>query len=42
MKNALAHLSELKWDEVEQLASCVKKHHEVTEKICKENIESFV
>jgi len=25
----------------EQLAPCVKKLHEVTEKVCKEKIESF-
>jgi hypothetical protein len=41
MKKSLAHLPELEWDEVEQLAPCVKKPHEVTEKICKEKIESF-
>jgi len=29
-------------EELEQLAPCVKKLHEVTEKICKEKIESFV
>ncbi len=42
MKDSLAHLTELEWDEVEQLAPCVKKLHEVTERICKEKIESFV
>ncbi|MBW8041044.1 MAG: hypothetical protein FVQ85_13715 [Planctomycetes bacterium] len=42
MKKALAHLPELKWDELEQKAPCVQKLHEVTEKICKEKIESFV
>jgi len=41
MKKALAHLPELEWDEVEQLALCVKKLHEVTERICKAKIESF-
>ena len=29
-------------EQLEQLAPCVKKLHEVTEKICKEKIESFV
>ncbi len=42
MKKALAHLPELKWDEVEQLAPCIKKLHEVTEQICVAKIESFV
>ena len=42
MIESLAHLPELKWDEVEQLAPCVKKLHEVTERICEEKIESFV
>ncbi len=28
--------------QLEQLAPCVKKLHEVTEKVCKEKIESFV
>jgi len=28
-------------EELEQLAPCVKKLHEVTEKICKEKIGSF-
>ena len=28
--------------QLEQLASCVKKLHEVTERICKEKIESFI
>jgi len=41
VKKSLAHLPELKWDEVEQLAFCVKKLHEVTEKACKQKIESF-
>ncbi len=41
MKTSLAHLPEFKWDEVEQLAPCVKKLHEVTEKICVAKIESF-
>ncbi len=41
MKKALAHLPELEWEEVEQLAPCVKKLHEVTERICKEKIDSF-
>lgn len=41
MKKALAHLPELKWDELEQLASCVKKLHEVTERICVSKIDSF-
>ena len=42
MKDSLAHLLELEWDELEQLAPCVKKLHEVTERICKEIITSFV
>jgi HEPN domain-containing protein len=29
-------------EQLEQLAPCVKKLHEVTEKICKEKIESFI
>ena len=37
MKKALAHLPELKWDELEQLAPCVQKLHKVTERICKES-----
>lgn len=41
MKESLAHLPELEWDELEQLAPCVKKVHEVTEKICKEKIKGF-
>ncbi len=41
MKKALAHLPELKWDELEQLAPCVKKLHEVTEAVCQKKIESF-
>jgi hypothetical protein len=41
MKDSLAHLSELKWDELEQLAPWVQKLHEVTENICKEKIDSF-
>ena len=28
-------------EQLEQLAPCVKKLHEVTERICKEKIESF-
>ena len=28
-------------EELEQLAPCVKKLHELTERICKEKIESF-
>ena len=42
MKKALAHLPEFKWDEVEQLAPCVKKLHEVTEAVCEKEIKSFV
>jgi len=41
MKKALAHLPELKWDEVEQFTPCVKKLHEVTEAVCQKKIESF-
>ena len=41
MKKALAHLPELEWDELEQLAPCVKKLHEVTERICKAKIDSW-
>jgi hypothetical protein len=41
MKDSLAHLPELEWDELEQLAPCVKKLHEVTERICKAKIQSF-
>jgi len=41
MKKSLAHLPELKWDEVEQIALCVKKLHEVTEAVCQKKIESF-
>ncbi len=41
MKKSLAHLPQYKQNELEQLASCVKKLHEVTEKICKDKIESF-
>ena len=41
MKKVLAHLPELKWDEVEQLAPCVQKLHEVTERICVAKIDSF-
>ena len=29
-------------EQLEQLAPCVKKLHEVTEKICKEKVESFI
>jgi len=29
-------------EELEQLAPCVKKLHEVTERICKAKIESFI
>jgi len=29
-------------EQLEQLAPCVKKLHEVTERICKEKIESFI
>jgi len=29
-------------EQLQQLAPCVKKLHEVTERICKEKIESFV
>ncbi len=42
MKKSLAHLPELKWDEVEQLAPYVKKLHEVTEAVCEKEIKSFV
>ncbi len=42
MKDSLADLAELEWDEVEQLAPCVQKLHEVTERICKEKIEGFI
>ena len=41
MKKALAHLPELEWDELEQLAPCVKKLHRLTQKICKAKIESL-
>ena len=41
MKDPLAHLAELEWDEVEKLAPYLQKLHEVTERICKEKIESF-
>ena len=41
MKKALAHLPELKWDEVEQLAPCVKKLHKLTEALCEKKIEIF-
>jgi len=33
---------EITKEQLEQLAPCVKKLHEVTERICKEKIESFV
>ena len=29
-------------EQLEQLAPCVEKSHEVTERVCKEKIESFV
>jgi ferritin-like metal-binding protein YciE len=29
-------------EQLEQLSPCVKKLHEVTERICKEKIESFI
>ncbi len=41
MKESLAHLPELEWDELEQLAPCVKKLNEVTERICVAKIDSF-
>jgi len=33
---------EITKEQLEQLAPCVKKLHEVTERICKEKIEGFV
>jgi len=33
---------EITKEQLEQLAPCVRKLHEVTERICKEKIESFV
>lgn len=42
MKKSLAHLPELEWDELEQLAPCVQKLHEVTEAVCEKEIKSFV
>ncbi len=42
MKKSLAHLPQYKQNELERLAPCVKKLHEVTEKIRKEKIESFI
>ena len=41
MKDSLAHLPQYKQNELEQLAPYVQKLHEVTERICKEKIESF-
>jgi hypothetical protein len=41
MKDSLAHLPQYEQNELEQLAPCVKKLHEVTERICKEKIDSF-
>jgi hypothetical protein len=29
-------------EQLEQLGPCVKKLHEVTERVCKEKIESFI
>ncbi len=41
MKKSLAHLPQYKQNELEQLAPCVKKLYEVTERTFKEKIESF-
>lgn len=42
VKKSLAHLPQCKQNELEQLAPCVKKLHEVTEAVCEKEIESFV
>jgi len=42
MKTSLTHLPQYEQNELEQLAPCVKKLHEVTERICKAKIESLV
>jgi len=42
MKDSLEHLPEYKQNELKQLAPRVRKCHEVTEKICKEKIDSCI
>ena len=42
MKKALAHLPKEKQNELKRLSPCVQKLHEVTERICKAKIESFI
>ena len=47
MKKALAHLPndreyKIIKQQLEQLSPCVKKLHEVTEKVCKEKLKTFL